>query len=515
MSDKDKPDFHDFQKEMTRIIQEKLSGKNLTDFFPKADDFKTHEESSKSSNDSLKFDFNFTPQQLKAELDKYVIQQEEAKKVLAVAICDHYNHVKYCAQKEENPAYAKQNILMIGPTGVGKTYLIRTIAELIKIPFVKADATKFSETGYVGQDVEDLVRELVQKADGDLELAKYGIIYVDEIDKIASTPNMMGKDVSGQGVQRGLLKLMEETDVPLVSPTDMASQFQSIMEMQSKGKVKKKTINTRHMLFIMSGAFDGITNIIQKRLHQKSIGYQSSTVPVPSQKIIMQYSKTDDFIKFGFDSEFIGRMPVRVVCDPLTADDLFQILKDSKESVIHQYEHAFEAYGIDVRFSEEALQAIAELACKEGTGARGLLTVLERTLRNYKYELPGTNVKKFIVNKEVIFNPKEELHKLVSEKEYAESKIAEHVVKQYAKECSLKYGVEIVFDEDAKKTILKKSKSNQTGIRQICDDILRDLEYALNLIKGRTLDEPLIITKKMIANPDAELEGWVKKIIKN
>src|ERR1700726_2836980 len=255
------------------------------------------------------FQFNATPKQIKAHLDRFVIQQEEAKKPLSIAVCDHYNHVNRVHRLEkENPEaasqieYTKGNVLLLGPTGVGKTYLVKHIAELIGVPFVKADATKFSETGYVGGDVEDLVRELVQRADGDHELAQYGIIYVDEIDKLATSGRMIGRDVSGRGVQTTLLKLMEETEVPLRNPMDIQSQIQSALEFQKKGKMKKEMVNTRHILFICSGAFDRLRDQVDRRLTDSSIGFGASGASESSSNLL-RLASTRDFIDYGLEPE--------------------------------------------------------------------------------------------------------------------------------------------------------------------------------------------------------------------
>src|SRR3954470_10413192 len=288
------------------------------------------------------FNFNYKPREVKEHLDRFVIKQDEAKKVLSVALCDHYHHVRMAMEGKDQSNYQKQNVLLMGPTGVGKTYLIRSMAELIGVPFVKADATKFSETGYVGGDVEDLVRDLVRIANGDVTRAQHGIIYIDEIDKIAAASNMTGRDVSGRGVQTNLLKLMEETDVPARAPNDIAGQMQAMMDVTQRGKKQPSVINTRHILFVVSGAFGGLEKIVRKRMRDATIGFAGTGNEISDDQLFEEV-QTRDFIEFGFEPEFIGRLPVRVVCQHLNVDDLFQILKTSEGSIIRQYEQTFSA----------------------------------------------------------------------------------------------------------------------------------------------------------------------------
>ncbi len=225
------PSPEEFQRQLQEFMRQHLSSGPL----PKTEASGTPEAPEPEPPQS-EFSFNRKPRDVKAYLDRFVIKQEEAKKVLSVALCDHYHHVRLAREGRDQPNYAKQNIILVGPTGVGKTYLIRNAADLIGVPFVKGDATKFSETGYVGGDVEDLVRELLRRADGDSERAQYGIIYIDEIDKIASVSNVNGRDVSGRGVQTNLLKLMEETEVPARSPNDISGQIQAMMDLSQRGK---------------------------------------------------------------------------------------------------------------------------------------------------------------------------------------------------------------------------------------------------------------------------------------
>ena len=357
--------------------------------------------------------FNLKPREVKEFLDRFVIKQEEAKKVLSVAVCDHYNHIRESIKlDEEDDCYTKQNVILLGPTGVGKTYLIKCLANLIGVPFVKADATKFSATGYVGHDVEDLVRDLVKLADGNTELAQYGIIYIDEIDKIANKTADGGRDVSGRGVQINLLKLMEDSDVNLQSQTDMAAQLEMAMDSMHGGKKKKSTINTRNILFIVSGAFDHMSEMIQKRLDGSQIGFGRSKDEAVGNNYLKE-STTADFIKYGFEPVVIGRLPIRVACEELLPNDLEHILTDSEGSILKQYYADFAGYGIKTSLTAPALKLVAEQAYEQKTGARGLMTVMEQLFRNFKFELPSTSIKTFKVTGKTVENPEEALKKLL------------------------------------------------------------------------------------------------------
>lgn len=363
---------------------------------------------SSTARASAEFSFSLKPEEVFRHLCRFVIGQSEAKKVLSVALCDHFQHVRMTLAGEEAPFYQKQNVLLIGPTGVGKTHLIRSAAELIGVPFVKADATKFSETGYTGGDVDDLVRDLVRRAGGDVRRAEHGIIYLDEIDKLASRSDGGSRDVSGRGVQTNLLKLMEDGEVPLVSPNDVNGQLQSAMA-TARGNAPggPTSVSTRHILFIASGAFVGIDQLVRDRLGNSKLKNESA---------LQAQASTADLIRFGLEPEFIGRLPVRVACHALDAEDLFDVLRKSESSLIHQYERAFAAYGIRLTFADEALRALAVQAREEQTGARGLMTVMERVFRDIKYRLPSTNIKKLTATARMIADPAAELKRMLARK---------------------------------------------------------------------------------------------------
>ena len=464
--------------------------------------------------------FDRRPKEIRDYLDRFVIKQEQAKRVLSVAACDHYNHVRRCLKDEKlaKAEYVKPNVLLLGPTGVGKTYLMRTVAKLIGVPFVKADATKFSETGYVGYDVDDLVRDLVKAADGDVELAEFGIIYVDEIDKIASESSSSGRDVSGRGVQINLLKLMEETEVNLHSPQDMMGQMKAFMEMQKGRKPGKSTISTRNILFIVSGAFDQLAENVRKRLDVHRIGFSSpedQEADESSTSRFLSRAETTDFIKYGFEPEFIGRLPVRVACEELNKDDLSQILRSSEGNVLEQYENDFAGYDIKFAIDDEAIDRIAEEASREKTGARGLVTVLERTFRDFKFELPSSGVRSFEVDSRVVEEPEEALVRILEENkdQLDESMLGD--VDRYSDDFKREHGFALKMRKAAKVALVKMALKENRSVRAVCERKFRDFEHGLGIISQRTGKKDFVIDKKVVDDPDKELSRWVVESFEN
>ncbi len=420
-------------------------------------------------------EFNLLPEQLEAYLDQYVIRQSEAKAVLSTKICTHFNRLKLTTDEDDDViGNIKNNVLLIGPTGVGKTYLIKLIARKIGVPFVKGDATKFSETGYVGGDVEDLVRELVREADGDIGRAEHGIIYIDEIDKIASSRGAQGPDVSRSGVQRNLLKLMEETEVDLKAPHDIASQMEAVMQMQQTGKVERKKVNTRNILFIVSGAFAGLDEIISRRLNRGAIGFRlgnESTASEMTPQDLYRSVRAEDLMEYGFESEFIGRLPVVSVLHDLDKDDLLSILRNPKSSVILSKKRDFRAYGIDVEFSDRALELLAERAHAERTGARSLVGAVERALLHFEKKLPSSKVAAFTVDEEVINQPTAALLKLLSTSSLV------HFRQSFAN----RHAIELSFSPQAEALVRQLAAERGEDPSDLCESLFADYGHGLKL----------------------------------
>lgn len=462
------------------------------------------------------FDFKFKPADIKIHLDRFVIRQDDAKKVLATAVCDHYNHARMLrqAQKEGSTLeFSKQNVLIVGPTGVGKTYLVKHIADLIGVPFVKADATKFSETGYVGADVDDLVRDLVAKAGGDIALAEHGIIYLDEVDKLAAPSGRMGRDVSGRGVQTALLKLMEETEVPLYAPNDMRAQMQMMFDMRKGGRGNKEVINTRNILFIVSGAFAGLEKIIGKRVNTGAIGFTASAQERTEMGMenLLRQARTQDLIEYGFEPEFVGRLPVRVVCDALGADDLFQIMKCSEGSLIRQFEREFGAYGIEARFTDGAMQEIAKRAAEEKTGARGLVTAWEQVLREFKFELPSLGLPVITVDEMTVSKPAEALEACRDAAKTFNDDPRARQAHEFAAHFRAANDLDIQFEMDAVHALIERSELEAVSIQELCQRLFKDYPFGLQLVVRNRGEQRFVLNRQAVQDPDRFLSDLVAK----
>jgi ATP-dependent protease Clp ATPase subunit len=303
---------------------------------------------------------------------------------------------------------------------------------------------------------------------------------------------------------------MEETDVPARAPHDISGQIQAMMEMtQGRGKKQPSVINTRHILFVVSGAFSGVDKITRKRIREASIGFAAAAKATLSDDECLQHAQTRDFIEFGFEPEFIGRLPVRVVCLPLNVDDLYQILKSSEGSIIRQYEQSFAAYGIEVLFQDDGLRRIAELAAEEKTGARGLMTVCERVFRDLKFELPSTHVKRFVVTRRLVENPPGELNSLLQEHEREEHKVLHQLVHEFGQRFKETHGLAIQFTEDAAEALTEEALSSGVAVRDLCTTKFKDYQFGLKLIAQNTGQQEFTIDAAAVKSPDQVLSDWV------
>ncbi len=472
----------------------------------------------------------FTPREIKEHLDRYVIGQEEYKKRLAIAAAYHFAMVNYLRSNPKDQSvkrFRKKNTLISGPSGSGKTYCVEVLGDLIRVPTLVVDATDYTEAGYVGKSADDMIRELVELAPGKTRLDQAGfinryggLIFIDEIDKKAKDTGLIGHDISREGFQRSVLKLIERKSVSIYSPFSPAAQLQELTGRDRKPDQQNNMISTENILFVLGGSFErtreGLDDIVMKRLKHKGRALEDGGVeimgfgPDDNEKTkshpgsYYKNAEADDYIKFGLIPELVGRSPIRTYVNLLSKNDLVRIMRDTEDSILKQYQLEFKLFKIAVDFDPEAIDYAAGMAEMRRTGARALVSVWETILTDFQFELPGSNFPKLRVTRELCEHPNDCLLKMLRRSPFVD--FTENFLKEY--------GVELVLDEDTQKFV--EEESSRTG-RQI-SEILKKLFQRASALNYMGIREPFTITPEMLQDEkyfDSLFSQWYEEQKKN
>ncbi len=470
-----------------------------------------------------------TPRQIKEHLDRYVIGQEEYKKRLSIAASFHFaiiRHLEEQVEESDVKRFRKKNTIIAGPSGSGKTYCAEVLGDLLEIPTLIVDATDYTEAGYVGKSADDMIRELIDIAPGGNRQEKAdfvnrygGIIFIDEIDKKAKDGKMIGHDISREGFQRAVLKLVERKYVSIDNPMSPASQFQEVMDRQRpSGKKQKNMISTEKILFVVGGSFkrpnDDLEKIVKERLRHQSgrvredggfvvVGFGESQTEARAHTLMNYYKAagTDDYIRYGLIPELVGRIPIRTHVNLLSKNDLIRIMRDTEDSIINQYKAEFKAFGIDVSFTEDALEFVAEISENQKTGARALVSVWENILTDFQFELPGSNFKELTVDKELCVSSKDVLLKMLEKSPFVD----------FIETFKSEYGIELKLGPEAQDYILEFAQKNGQQVSSAVKDLLGKASSLNYMDVAGTFE----VTVAMLEDPqyfDNLFTQWYKEV---
>lgn len=488
------------------------------------DDELTHQLGPKSQEDKWQTPI-YTPRQIKEHLDKYVIGQEKYKKRLSIASAFHFAILRHLYENPEETKvkrFRKKNTIISGPSGSGKTYSVEVLGDLLEVPTLIVDATDYTEAGYVGKSADDMIRELIDMAPGGSRQEKAdfvnrygGIIFIDEIDKKAKDRNLVGHDISREGFQRAVLKLIERKYVSIENPYSPVSQFKEAIRQTQKGK-RQDMISTEKILFVVGGSFQrphsDLEDIVKERIKHKAGRFREDgsimvmgfgTPGTEDKKTIMNYYKeanADDYIRFGLLPELVGRIPIRSYVNLLSKNDLVRIMRDTEDSIIHQYEMEFKAFNIDLNIQEQAIEYIAELAENKKTGARALVSVWESILTDFQFELPGSNFNELVVSEELCRAPHDALLKMLKRSPFLD----------YIQGFKREYGIELVMDNKIEEYVENYAKENDVQV----SDALKQLLKGASSINYMNHKGKFKITARMLEEPkyfDDLFTRWYQK----